>query len=396
MIEDHNQPVAQTHEKRDFRQEITDRFVAALEQNKIPWEKPWESNSFPKNLVSNYEYKGGNRLILMLEQMERGYSDSRFATFNQIKEIGGRIQKGEKGTAIELWKDQPFWERSDVNITWAGKSVKVIDERRDVVNVALLTDKKTIIPVKTSDLAVKHKDNILSSWSEAHKLLDRVVAKVHVVFSVEQCSGLKLDPIPVLSPRLSINERGEQIMQVMAKDGVIFKQHGEAFYSPQKDEIYLPPRDTFKTIEGYYGTALHEIGHATGASQRLNREGITGEHRFGSEGYAKEELRAELFSTFMAVQTGIPYDEKQHMAYVQSWAKVLKEDKNEIFRAAAEAGKAVDYVLTHERDLQIEQQLDGQRGEQIDLRSERTSQTAAENRKPPQHVSRNTCNEMLR
>jgi antirestriction protein ArdC len=243
---------------------------------------------------------------------------------------------------------------------------------------------------------VKHKDNILSSWSEAHKLLDRVVAKVHVVFSVEQCSGLKLDPIPVLSPRLSINERGEQIMQVMAKDGVIFKQHGEAFYSPQKDEIYLPPRDTFKTIEGYYGTALHEIGHATGASQRLNREGITGGHRFGSEGYAKEELRAELFSTFMAVQTGIPHDEEQHMAYVQSWAKVLKEDKNEIFRAAAEAGKAVDYVLTHERDLQIEQQLDGQRGEQIDLRSERTSQTAAENRKPPQHVSRNTCNEMLR
>ncbi|MFZ5820035.1 MAG: zincin-like metallopeptidase domain-containing protein, partial [Chloroflexota bacterium] len=136
-----------------------------------------------------------------------------------------------------------------------------------------------------------------------------------------------------------------------------------AFYSPKRDQVVLPPRGAFNSELGneegaarYYGTLLHEIGHATGAAHRLNREGITGGHRFGSEGYAKEELRAEMFSLFAAAQTGIPYDPERHAAYVQDWAKVLKNDKNEIFRAAAEAGKAVDYVLDKERALQITQE----------------------------------------
>ncbi|WP_051861801.1 ArdC family protein [Ferrovum myxofaciens] len=347
----------QTQGKRDLRQEITDRFVAALEQNKIPWEKPWESighNGLPKNLVSDRAYGGGNRLILMFEQMERGYTDSRFATFKQIGDMGGKVEKGEKGTAIELWKIQEFWERPDVKITLAGKPVKVLDEGRGVVNIAGAADKKPYGQVKPGDLVVQHQGKSMS-WAIAHEELVRAVAKTYVVFNVEQCSGLKLDPMPEI-PRLPVDERGEHLMQVMAKDGVGFKQHAEAFYSPSKDEIYLPARDAFKTPEGYYGTALHEIGHATGAEQRLKRDGITGAHKFGSEGYAKEELRAELFSTFMAAQTGIPHDEEQHKAYVQSWAKVLKEDKNEIFRAAAEAGKAVDYVLDKERELQAEKQ----------------------------------------
>ena len=370
-----NQPKMQ--EKRDLRQEITDRFVAALEQNKIPWEKPWEStgqNGFPKNLVSNREYGGGNRLILMLEQMDRGYTDSRFATFKQISDMGGKVQKGEKGTPVELWKIQEFWERPDVKITLAGKPVKVLDEGRGVINIAGAADKKPYGHVKPGDLVVQHQGKFIS-WAMAHEELVRAVAKTYVVFNVEQCSGLKLDPLPEI-PRLPVDERGEQLMQVMAKDGVGFKQHAEAFYSPGKDEIYLPPRDAFKSLEGYYGTALHEIGHATGAEQRLKRDGITGAHKFGSEGYAKEELRAELFSTFMAAQTGIPHDEEQHKAYAQSWAKVLKENKNEIFLAAAEAGKAVDYVLGKERELQAEKQ---QTAEHQTAPNDRSANVSVEN-----------------
>jgi hypothetical protein len=174
------------------------------------------------------------------------------------------------------------------------------------------------------------------------------------VFNAEQCTGLKIEPLKAPDNKIPVVDRAEQLMTAMQEDGVRFATHPQhAFYSPKRDEVSLPPRESFKSVEGYYGTALHEIGHATGAQQRLNREGITGGHRFGSEGYAKEELRAELFSTFMAAETGIPHDEEQHKAYVQSWAKVLKQDKNEIFRAAAEASKAVDYVLARERDLQI-------------------------------------------
>ena len=371
---EHTQPqtdvTSRPQAQRDLRQEITDRMVQSLECGEIPWNRPWENleHGLPRNMATGNAYKGGNRFILQMTQLDLAYADSRFGTIKQINDLGGRVNKGEHGIPVELWKNQSFWERSDVNITLAGKPVRVTGENGRDVNIMGVKDKKPYGVVKPDDLVVKYKDKPFSSWHAAHEVLDRVVAKVYVVFNAEQCSGLKLDPMPEI-PRLPVNERGEKLMQTMQKDGVAFRQHGEAFYSPARDEIYLPSREAFKSQEGYYGTALHEIGHATGAAQRLNRDGITGGHKFGSEGYAKEELRAKLFSTFMAAETGIPHDEEQHKAYVQSWAKVLKEDKNEIFRAATEAGKAVDYVLDKERSLEMAQErgMAESQGEVVDI-----------------------------
>lgn len=341
--------------QRDLRQEITDRMVQSLERGEIPWERPWENleHGLPRNMATGNAYKGGNRLLLQLVQMDQGYADPRFGTVKQINELGGRVKKGEKGHPIELWKDQPFWERRDVDISLNGMRVKVFDEGKGVVHVGMPTDKVSTLAVKAADLTVRHKGRELA-WGAAHRQLDSVVGRVYTVFNAEQCTGLKIEPLKAPDNKIPVVDRAEQVMQAMRGDGLTFATHPQhAFYSPKRDEVSLPPRESFKSVEGYYGTALHEIGHATGAQQRLNREGITGGHRFGSEAYAKEELRAELFSTFMAAETGIPHDEEQHKAYVQSWAKVLKQDKNEIFRAAAEAGKAVDYVLAKERDLQI-------------------------------------------
>ena len=340
---------------RDLRQEITDRMVQALEQGQIPWERPWENldHGLPRNLASGLEYKGVNRMLLIMTQMDQGYADPRFGTVKQINELGGRVNKGEKGHPIEVWKDQPFWERRDVEISHNGSPVKVFGEDKGAVHVGSLKDKISTLDVSPADLAVRHKGQDLS-WVAAHNQLDTVVGRVYTVFNAEQCAGLKIEPLKTLTGKIPAVERAEELKQAMIRDGLAFDTHpSHAFYSPKRDEVSLPPRESFKTVEGYYGTTLHEIGHATGAIHRLKREGITGGHRFGSEGYAKEELRAELFSTFMAAETGIPHDETQHKAYVQSWAKVLKQDKNEIFRAAAEAGKAVDYVLAKEHDLQI-------------------------------------------
>jgi hypothetical protein len=64
-------------------------------------------------------------------------------------------------------------------------------------------------------------------------------------------------------------------------------------------------------------------------------------------------LRAELASVFLAAERGIPYDPEQHAAYVGSWIKTLKEDKNEIFRAAHDASRATDFLLALERDRSI-------------------------------------------
>ncbi|BAP87301.1 putative uncharacterized protein [Burkholderiales bacterium GJ-E10] len=357
------QPAGETGKAaRDLRQEITDRMVAALGEGRIPWEKPWQSldHGLPRNVASGREYRGGNRLILMLEQMDRGYADSRFGTMKQINELGGRVKKGERGIPVELWKEQPFWERRDVTVTAAyGQRVKVFGEERGAVLGGAYSDKEPTLRLNPDDLLVVHhpsgKTEQRMPWKDGHRL-DVMVGRIFTVFNVEQTEGMKIEPLAKAEQRFDAVERGEAIKTAMERDGIKFGEHPKfAFYSPKRDEVSVPPRGQFQDEKSYYGTLLHEIGHATGAEKRLNREGITGNHRFGSEGYAKEELRAELFSVFMAAQTGIPHDETQHKAYIQSWAEALKQDKNEIFRAAAEASKAVDYVLAKEQALQVTQ-----------------------------------------
>jgi antirestriction protein ArdC len=339
---------------RDLRQELTDRMAAALEAGTIPWERPWNEVKAgrPRNLLSARDYQGGNRFMLMMVQIEKGYVDPRFGTVRQINQADGTVKKGEKGYPIEYWSNQPFYDRRDVQISYGGERASVLGEDRQGVVIrggGSLARPRT---VAGQDLSVWHEGQRLN-WREAHQRLDRLVAKVSTVFNVEQTTGLTLDPVDSKSPSpVPTVDRAERLLEAMRRDGLQFETDNRAaYYVPKRDTVHLPDRDRFDSSEGYYGTALHEVGHATGAAKRLNREGIVGDHPFGSEAYAREELRAELFSVFMAADTGVPHDESQHRAYIQSWAKILKSDKHEIFRAASEAGKAVDYVLQKEQEL---------------------------------------------
>lgn len=110
------------------------------------------------------------------------------------------------------------------------------------------------------------------------------------------------------------------------------------------------PKGAFKNAEGYFGTALHELAHWSGHPSRLNRSTLNESYRFGDLNYAREELRAELASVFLAAERGIPHDPSQHAAYVGSWIRALKEDRNEIFRAAHDASAAADFLFSLERD----------------------------------------------
>ena len=147
-------------------------------------------------------------------------------------------------------------------------------------------------------------------------------------------------------------QAGEQILKNSGAN-IAHDQADRAFYSRSQDSIHLPPKDAFKDAAGYYGTALHELAHWTGHPSRLDRSTLTESYRFGDVNYAKEELRAELASVFLAAQRGIPHDPEQHAAYVNSWIGALKRDKNEIFRAAHDASKATDFILALERDKSI-------------------------------------------
>ena len=180
-------------------------------------------------------------------------------------------------------------------------------------------------------------------------------------------------PLPIQRQAQTWNplERAEALLTAGGVP-IYYNGKGRAFYRPLTDSIHLPDREQFPSAENFYATALHELGHSTGHPDRLNRDLS---HPFGSEGYAKEELRAEIASMILGDELGIGHDSNQHAAYVGSWIKALKEDPLEIFRAAADAEKIQAYVLGLEQQ-HIQEQV--QEKVQIQTQAHNTQQPSEE------------------
>lgn len=61
--------------------------------------------------------------------------------------------------------------------------------------------------------------------------------------------------------------------------------------------------------------------------------------------YAIEELVAELGNAFLSADLHLTVEVRDdHATYIESWLTVLKNDKRAIFRAAAHAQRAADYL----------------------------------------------------
>src|SRR5580692_8666430 len=311
---------------RDFRQEVTDNIVQMLERGVAPWQKPWEPGAsalgIPFNPTSERAYRGGNAIHLMANGLQRGYQDPRWMTYKQAAENGWQVRRGEKGTQIEYWEAKESSSRT---------------------------------PPSTAD-ASGDSSTVKGNKASAEK--SRFIHRVYTVFNAQQMDG-----IPPHNPKQHTTfeavQAGEQILNNSGAN-IAHDQADRAFYSRSEDSIHLPPKEAFRDAAGYYGTALHELAHWTGHPSRLDRSTLTESYRFGDANYAKEELRAELASVFLAAQRGIPHNPEQHASYVNSWIGALKRDKNEIFRAARDACVATDFILALERDKSIgEEELAG-------------------------------------
>jgi len=78
---------------------ITSRIVEELEKGQVPWRKPWRTLP-PANLVSKKPYRGINVFLLALQ----GYGSQYWLTFNQAKQLGGNVRRGEHGTKMVFWR----------------------------------------------------------------------------------------------------------------------------------------------------------------------------------------------------------------------------------------------------------------------------------------------------
>lgn len=286
--------------KKPFHEVVAEKLIEQLKQGTAPWQMPWKAGDgggmMPFNPTTGKRYKGINAIHLL----SQGRDDQRWLTFNQAKAAGAQVRKGEKSTSIQYWKFEEEQTKRDDN------NKPVLDGNGDPVKVRVRLERPKMFMAN--------------------------------VFNAEQIDGLPLYQKPVQT--WSALERAETILQASGAD----IRHGgdRAYYRPSTDNIQLPDKAQFPSADNYYATALHELGHWTGHGSRLDRDLS---HPFGSEGYAKEELRAEIASMILGDELGIGHDPGQHASYVRSWIKALQNDPLEIFRAASDAEKIQTFVL---------------------------------------------------
>ncbi|WP_020405856.1 zincin-like metallopeptidase domain-containing protein [Hahella ganghwensis] len=289
--------------KKPFHETVAENLIEQLKAGTAPWQRPYEPGGqgiLPVNPTTGKRYKGINAIHLM----GQGREDSRWMTYNQAKSVGAQVRKGETGTAVQYWKFTEEQNKLD------GNGKPVLDDSGKAV-------KETV-------------------------KLERPRVFFATVFNAEQIDGLP--KIERKEQAWDAIERADHILQ--ASGASISHGSDMPFYRPSTDSIHMPDKAQFPSADKYYATALHELGHWTGHPSRLDRDLS---HPFGSEGYAKEELRAEIASMVLGDELSLGRDPGQHAAYVKSWVRVLENDPLEIFRAAAEAEKISEFVLSFEQ-----------------------------------------------
>ncbi len=312
MTADTNNANAQSARERvlKVRDDMVKTLLAHIEKNPTDWQSGWNNIAAgaPYNGKTSTAYRGLNALYLAFLGASKGYKDTRWVTFNQAKELGASVKKGEKSAPVIFFE---FYDR---------KTKKAFDNR----TVKDMTEEE-----KTAYL----KENVYA------------VMKYSSVFNAEQCHNFPERKEIAMSEEEMANQNAK-IETIIANSSAPVRYDGgsRAYYSPGTDSIHLPVIAAFDTMQDYYATALHEIAHSTGHESRLNRDLAGG---FGSESYAKEELRAELACVFMQMEQGIQLNGKHitnHAAYLNSWLQAAKSDTSVFFKAAADAQKIADYV----------------------------------------------------
>ena len=251
----------------------------------------------PVNAATGRRYHGINVLLLTMTAFALG-GDPRFCSYKQATDRGWQVRKGERGTTVFFFK-------------------RMLVRDKDAPPDCPLEERKAI-----------------------------PILRAYTVFNGSQIDGIPTYAAP--DAREASWRRPEAADIIMANSQVTVRYGGDkAFYSPTMDFCQLPEPGSFHSAEAFAATALHELAHASGAKHRLDRD-LRG--RFGSAAYAQEELRAELASVFIGATLDLPCDIPHHASYIGEWAAKLKEDKREIFRAAAEAQRIADYLLAFHPD----------------------------------------------
>ena len=287
-------------DRSDVYTRITERIVEDLEQGVRPWVKPWSATNTQGRITrplrhNGLPYSGMNVLLLWSEGMARGFASPMWMTFKQALELGGAVRKGETGSTV-VFASRLTKSEADGNGNEVDREIPFL--------------------------------------------------KAYNVFNIEQIEGLPDSYYERPATTIDPLERIEHADRFFCNTGAVIRHGGnQAYYSPVMDYIQMPPFETFRDVAAYVATLSHEVVHWTAHSSRVGRD-LSRYAKDRSE-RAREELIAELGSCFLCADLGIAPElepRPDHAAYLQSWLKVLSDDKRAIFQAAAHAQRAVGYL----------------------------------------------------
>jgi antirestriction protein ArdC len=275
---------------------VTAQVLSALEKGTVPWRRPWDSSvGLPRSLSTGRPYRGVNTLLLGMSALDHGYRSPWWATYNQAKERGGQVRRGERSTLVLLWKPV---------------------ERREQADQPEGTERRS----------------------------GYLLARGFHVFNADQCDGLGIGKpeSPTVDP---IGACERLTSGYLASGPSLIDGNGAAWYSPSRDAVGMPEPSAFHSAEERYSTLFHELTHSSGHVSRLNREGIVEGHRFGDASYSKEELIAEMGAAMLCGVAGIEQTTLSNSAaYIASWVRALKGDARLVVSAAAAAQRATDLI----------------------------------------------------
>jgi antirestriction protein ArdC len=267
---------------------VTDRVIALLDRGTVPWRRPWSTAvDAPRNLQGR-PYRGINTWLLG----GQGYGSPHWLTWKQIHEHGGRVLKGERSTPVVFWKQ-----------------LEVAEEDGETRKVPL--------------------------------------ARLYNVWNLEQCQGIEA-PGAAEEQRTPVEPlvAAERIVDQMPDPPTIKVAGIRAFYRPGEDLVQVPFASRFASEEEWYATLFHELGHATGHEKRLHRPDVMRREELGPLDLSREELMAEFTASYLCAEAGIaPATIENQAAYIESWTRVLKDDRRALVVAAGAAQRAADHIL---------------------------------------------------
>ena len=291
--------------KDEYINKVANDLIKAMKTAGTDFMLPWIKTGMPKNLgrikSKDPYYYGINNLVLWIEQDKQKYSSNIWGTLKQITDAGGRVNKEEmrKGTQVVLWKPTTYEDKYKVN--HGGN--KIGDKR----------------------------------------IVNSVMMRFFWVYNLDQ-TNLKNQEEKLEGAKEKTD------VETYVKNTDVSIQYGgdRCFYVPSKDYIQMVEKGKFKktadsnATQNYYSSLLHELTHWTGHESRLKRDMAS---TFGTDGYAFEELVAEMGAAMQCCILGVTSQPKKESAqYLNSWIKNIEKDPKAIFKAVGKAGSAVKYI----------------------------------------------------